>query len=483
MGPSFRFSEALSELDDKRIKKVKPLTPIHPPVPPAPTSTPTTAAAAAMPLLSPPNSDNDDDDDNNDNDSTSASSSDNDDDNPLTKHKLLFNRIAHARAVIPPQIIVEEYPLSISAAQTVLVGRQSTDAIVKGNDDRLLVIVGPCSVHDVHSALEYAARLKAYADQAADDLHIVMRVYFEKPRTTVGWKGLINDPDLNGSFNINKGLKLARGLLLEINNMGLPAGTEFLDSISPQFTADLISWGAIGARTTESQVHRELASGLSCAIGFKNGTDGSIGIAVDAIRSASSPHAFMGVTKQGISAIVQTEGNDSCHVILRGANKGPNYHPEDVSDVVKKLTAAKLIPKLMVDASHGNSEKKHENQMKVVDSVYSQLSGASGAENARAIMGVMIESNLVAGKQSIPAEGPVGLTYGQSVTDACIDWDTTVQALDKLRAGVQERRKTNPFGAGAAGNGMIISNPNSRRGSLKGINDDALEKLGKGVLA
>ncbi|KAE8219860.1 hypothetical protein CF319_g6520 [Tilletia indica] len=401
MGPSFRFSEALSELDDKRIKKVKPL--------------------------------------------------------------------------IPPQIIVEEYPLSISAAQTVLIGRVATDAIVKGSDDRLLVVVGPCSVHDAHAALEYARLLKAYADEAAEDLHIVMRVYFEKPRTTVGWKGLINDPDLNNSFNINKGLKLARGLLLEINNMGLPAGTEFLDSISPQFTADLISWGAIGARTTESQVHRELASGLSCAIGFKNGTDGSIGIAVDAIRSASSPHAFMGVTKQGISAIVQTEGNDTCHVILRGANKGPNYHPEDVAEVVKKLSAAKLAAKIMIDASHGNSEKKHENQIKVVDSVYEQLSGSAGAENARAIMGVMIESNLVEGKQSIPPEGPVGLTYGQSVTDACINWDTTVQALNKLRAGVQARRQTNPLGFSQA------SASSSRRGSLKGPNDDMLDILGKGV--
>ncbi|KAK0547925.1 hypothetical protein OC846_003557 [Tilletia horrida] len=407
IGPTFRFSEALSELDDKRIKKVKPL--------------------------------------------------------------------------IPPQIIVEEYPLSISAAQTVLVGRVTTDNIVKGTDDRLLVIVGPCSVHDVHSALEYAARLKAYADEAAEDLHIVMRVYFEKPRTTVGWKGLINDPDLNGSFNINKGLKLARGLLLEINNMGLPAGTEFLDSISPQFTADLISWGAIGARTTESQVHRELASGLSCAIGFKNGTDGSISIAVDAIRSASSPHAFMGVTKQGISAIVQTEGNDTCHVILRGANKGPNYHPDDVAEVIAKLSAAKLAPKIMIDASHGNSEKKHQNQMKVIDSIAEQLSGAAGADNARAIMGVMLESNLVEGKQSIPPEGPVGLTYGQSVTDACIDWDTTVVALNKLRAGVQERRKTNPLGgANPVVNG--VSAPNSRRGSIKGPNDDMLSVLGKGVI-
>ncbi|CAD6884804.1 unnamed protein product [Tilletia controversa] len=405
---SFRFTDALSELDDKRISKIKPL--------------------------------------------------------------------------IPPQILVEEYPLTIGAAQTVLGGRRATEDIIKGIDDRLVVIVGPCSVHDVRAALEYAAKLKAYADEAADDLHIIMRVYFEKPRTTVGWKGLINDPDLNNSFQINKGLKLARGLLLEINNMGLPAGTEFLDSISPQFTADLISWGAIGARTTESQVHRELASGLSCGIGFKNGTDGSISIAVDAIRSASSPHAFLSVTKQGIAAIVETEGNDSCHVILRGANKGPNYGPEDVASVVSKLQAAKLAPKIMIDASHGNSEKKHENQMRVVDSVAEQLGGSAGADNARAIMGVMIESNLVAGKQSIPPEGPVGLTYGQSVTDACIDWETTVAALDKLRSGVQARRATNPVvgnAASAAANGNGHSGYTSPGTPAKGFNDDVLATLGK----
>ncbi|KAK0557157.1 hypothetical protein OC846_000607 [Tilletia horrida] len=406
---SFRFTDALSELDDKRIMKIKPL--------------------------------------------------------------------------IPPQILVEEYPLTIGAAQTVLGGRKATEDIIKGIDDRLVVIVGPCSVHDVRAALEYAEKLKAYADTASADLHIVMRVYFEKPRTTVGWKGLINDPDLNGSFQINKGLKLARGLLLEINNMGLPAGTEFLDSISPQFTADLISWGAIGARTTESQVHRELASGLSCGIGFKNGTDGSISIAVDAIRSASSPHAFLSVTKQGIAAIVETEGNDSCHVILRGANKGPNYGPEDVASVISKLTAAKLAPKIMIDASHGNSEKKHENQMRVIDSVAEQLGGSAGADNARAIMGVMIESNLVAGKQSIPPEGPVGLTYGQSVTDACIDWQTTVAALDKLRAGVQARRTTNPVvgnASSAAANAAAVANGNSHGGLVtKGFNDDVLATLGK----
>ncbi|KAK0519673.1 hypothetical protein OC834_007304 [Tilletia horrida] len=520
---SFRFTDALSELDDKRIMKIKPCerrsTSPPPPPPPPPAEHPEAdspsgsgsgntsgtnsgasssnsssighadpsaslllppprklarrLSSSASSLSSPPTT-------------LAASSAFLPLPSPSLHHKYLSSSLT-ARAitaVIPPQILVEEYPLTIGAAQTVLAGRRATEDILKGIDDRLVVVVGPCSVHDVRAALEYAAKLKAYADKAADDLHIVMRVYFEKPRTTVGWKGLINDPDLNGSFQINKGLKLARGLLLEVNNMGLPAGTEFLDSISPQFTADLISWGAIGARTTESQVHRELASGLSCGIGFKNGTDGSISIAVDAIRSASSPHAFLSVTKQGIAAIVETEGNDSCHVILRGANKGPNYHPEDVASVVTKLQAAKLPAKIMIDASHGNSEKKHENQMKVIDSVAEQLGGSAGADNARAIMGVMIESNLVAGKQSIPAEGPVGLTYGQSVTDACIDWETTVVALDKLRAGVQARRTTNPVVGDAAANAAAAA-ANGSSGHLtpgtpaKGFNDDVLATLGK----
>ncbi|KDE05598.1 3-deoxy-7-phosphoheptulonate synthase [Microbotryum lychnidis-dioicae p1A1 Lamole] len=346
-------------------------------------------------------------------------------------------RIKSIRPLIPPQILMEDYPLTMKAAATVLEGRKGCEEIVAGHDDRLLVVVGPCSVHDIQAALEYAKLLKAYADEAAEDLFILMRVYFEKPRTTVGWKGLINDPQLNGSFQINKGLRLARGLLLEIAEMGLPAGCEFLDTISPQYTGDLVSWGAIGARTTESQVHRELASGLSVPIGFKNGTDGSLQIAIDAIGSAASSHSFLSVTKQGISAIVETDGNPSCHVILRGANSGPNFSADHVEKCAASLTKAKLAPRVMIDCSHGNSEKKHERQVIVADSIAEQLGNSRTASN---IIGVMIESHLVAGKQSIPAEGPVGLTYGQSVTDACIDWQTTVQVLDTLRKGVHQRR-------------------------------------------
>lgn len=345
-------------------------------------------------------------------------------------------RIKQIRPLIPPQILIEDYPLTVEAAATIAKGRQDAEAIVKAQDDRLIVVVGPCSVHDVNAGLEYARRLSAYAAKAKDDLHIVMRVYFEKPRTTVGWKGLINDPDLTGSFHINKGLRLARGFLLEVNNLGLPAGTEWLDPITPQYNADLVSWGAIGARTTESQVHRELASGLSMPIGFKNGTDGSIQVAVDAIKSSSSPHSFLSVTKQGISAIVETHGNDACHVILRGANSGPNYSPEHIARVSESLAKASLPQKIMVDCSHGNSEKKHENQMKVVASLKEQLAGQHGWN----IVGAMIESHINEGKQSIPAEGPAGLKYGQSITDACISWETTVQALEELRAGVRARR-------------------------------------------
>ncbi|PWN98729.1 putative 3-deoxy-D-arabino-heptulosonate 7-phosphate synthase isoenzyme [Tilletiopsis washingtonensis] len=391
-------------------------------------------------------------------------------------------RIRRIKPLLPPQLLVEEYPLTLGAAQTVVLARTAADAIVHGTDDRLLVIVGPCSVHDVRAGLEYARLLRAYADRASADLLIIMRVYFEKPRTTVGWKGLINDPNLDGSFAINKGLRLARGLLLELANMGLPAGTEFLDTISPQYTADLIAWGAIGARTTESQVHRELASGLSMPIGFKNGTDGSISVAVDAIKSSSSPHCFLSVTKQGLSAIVETEGNDACHVILRGANSGPNYSPEHVASTTAALRAAKLPERIMVDCSHGNSLKKHENQMKVVDSLQAQLS--DGTEASWAIVGAMIESNLVEGKQAIPDSGPSTLTYGQSVTDACINWATTEAALEKLRAGVRARREKAPrlgalpnraTAAAAPGPNDAFLAPKSKGG----FNDDVLLTLGK----
>jgi len=294
-------------------------------------------------------------------------------------------------------------------------------------------------VHDIKSALEYASLLRAYAaTDASDDLHILMRVYFEKPRTTVGWKGLINDPQLNGSFQINKGLRLARGFLVELASMGLPTAVEYLDVISPQYIADLVSWGAIGARTTESQIHRELASGLSSPVGFKNGTDGSVEIAVDAIRSAQGRHVFLSVTKQGLSAIVETTGNDSTHIILRGSNKGPNYAAQYVKEVARKLCKANLRPRVMIDCSHGNSEKKHERQIIVAEDVAKQLASPETAHN---ILGVMIESHLVEGKQSIPVEGPSFLKYGQSITDACISWQDTVKILDRLRQGVQDRRK------------------------------------------
>ncbi|KAN0060448.1 hypothetical protein ACQY0O_007778 [Thecaphora frezii] len=393
-------------------------------------------------------------------------------------------RIKSIKPLIPPQILNEDYPLSLQAAQTVASGRKATEEIVRQEDDRLLVVVGPCSIHDVRAGLEYAKKLAEYAKTAKADLHIVMRVYFEKPRTTVGWKGLINDPNLNGSYQINKGLRLARGFLLEVANLGLPAGTEFLDTISPQYTADLVSWGAIGARTTESQVHRELASGLSMPIGFKNGTDGSISIAVDAIKSASSEHVFLSVTKQGISAIVETNGNSACHVILRGANTGPNYSAEHVKEVSDKLAKGSLPQRIMIDCSHGNSEKKHENQMKVVDSIVEQL--GAGTEESCHIFGVMLESNLQQGKQSIPAEGPQALKYGQSITDACIDWPTTVEALDKLRKGVQTRRQNAPNAFRARMSRSSSSegvNDHFLKASTqeqnKGFNDSALDTLGR----
>ncbi|WFD00546.1 3-deoxy-7-phosphoheptulonate synthase [Malassezia yamatoensis] len=374
--------------------------------------------------------------------------------------------IQNIKPLIPPQILMEEYPLSVQAVETVLSGRRDVEAILKKQQDRLIVIVGPCSLHDVRAGLDYARRLKQYADQAKDDLHIIMRVYFEKPRTTVGWKGLINDPNLDGSYQINKGLRLARGFLLEVANLGIPAGTEFLDTISPQYTADLISWGAIGARTTESQVHRELTSGLSMPVGFKNGTDGSVSIAVDAIKSASSQHAFLSVTKQGISAIVETTGNDQCHVILRGSNQGPNYAPEEIQKVSETLKKGSIEPRIMVDCSHGNSEKKHQNQIKVVESISEQLS--KGDDNAWNLFGVMLESHLEEGKQSIPAGGPADLKYGQSITD--------VEALDKLRAGVRARRSNNASGAQVNGSYNQMFPPNH---GAPGYNDEALKTLGK----
>jgi 3-deoxy-7-phosphoheptulonate synthase len=318
-----------------------------------------------------------------------------------------------------------------TAAQVVHQARKEAEAILRGEDDRLLVVVGPCSIHDPSAAIEYGERLKGIAERYKDDLHIIMRVYFEKPRTTVGWKGLINDPHLDGSFDINRGLRFARELLLQLAEMGIPAGTEFLDAISPQYVADLIAWGAIGARTTESQVHRELTSGLSMPVGFKNGTGGSIQIALDAIGAAAQPHHFLSVTKQGVSAIVTTTGNKACHLILRGGKSGPNYSKEDIEAVTENLRKLELPEQVMIDCSHGNSNKDFRNQPKVAAELCEQM--ASGSQ---AIAAVMIESNLVEGNQKISDN----MTYGQSVTDACIDWQTTEEVLESFSKAVQARR-------------------------------------------
>jgi len=343
-------------------------------------------------------------------------------------------RIREMKELAPPSHTMREHPCTSEVSSIVYESRQAIHRILHGMDDRLVVVIGPCSIHDTVAALDYAKRLKAERDRFKGELEVVMRVYFEKPRTTVGWKGLINDPDMDGSFNINKGLKTARGLLLEINQMGLPAGCEFLDMITPQYIADLVSWGAIGARTTESQVHRELASGLSCPVGFKNGTDGNVKIAVDAMKSASAPHHFLSVTKGGHSAIVSTTGNEDCHVILRGG-KAPNYDAASVQAACAEMAKAGLAQRIMVDASHANSNKKPENQPAVCDEVAVQI--VQGDER---IFGLMVESNLVAGRQDI-VEGQT-LVYGQSVTDGCIDWQSSVGVLERLAESVRARRRT-----------------------------------------
>ena len=342
-------------------------------------------------------------------------------------------RIEGLRPLIPPAILMEELPVTDAASNTVVKGRGGADAIVKGADDRLLVVVGPCSIHDVDAALEYANRLKPLVDEFAEDLHIVMRVYFEKPRTTIGWKGLINDPLLDNSFEINTGLRTARRLLCDLADMGLPTGTEFLDTITPQYIADLISWGAIGARTAESQIHRELASGLSMPVGFKNGTDGNVKIAIDAIGAACNPHHFLSVTKHGISAIVTTRGNDACHLILRGSGAGPNFDATSIASASAALEKAGVNPRLMVDCSHGNSKKDHKNQPKVAASLAEQI-----ADGSHVITGVMIESHLVEGNQK--HEGNQNLVYGQSITDACISWEATVPVLEGFAKAVRSRR-------------------------------------------
>ncbi len=327
---------------------------------------------------------------------------------------------------------MREHPRTARITATVADARRSLQRILHGEDDRLAVVIGPCSIHDVDSALEYARRLMAQRTQWSESLEILMRVYFEKPRTTVGWKGLINDPDLDGSFQINRGLRLARGLLLDINRLGLPAGCEFLDMITPQYIGDVVAWGAIGARTTESQVHRELASGLSCPVGFKNGTDGNVRIAVDAVQAASHAHHFLAVTKQGRSAIATTAGNADCHIILRGGST-PNYDAQSVDAAWKTISAAGLSTRIMIDASHGNSGKRPENQPRVIESVAQQIE--AGDER---IGGIMIESHLVAGRQELIAGQP--LTYGQSITDGCIDWERSVPLLERLAEAVTRRR-------------------------------------------
>ena len=345
-------------------------------------------------------------------------------------------RIAGLNPLISPAVLAYYLPVSDQASELVAAARSQAEAILRGTDDRLLAVVGPCSIHDPEAAMDYAVRLKELSDRLADDLLVIMRVYFEKPRTTVGWKGLINDPHMDGSFDINHGLRVARKLLLDCANMGLAAGTEFLDTISPQFIADLIAWGAIGARTTESQVHRELASGLSMPVGFKNGTGGSIQIALDAIQSAAHPHHFLSVTKQGVSAIVSTTGNPSCHLILRGGKTGPNYEKSDIDAVVAMLRKQELPTRLMVDCSHGNSSKDFHRQPLVARDLAGQI--AAGSES---IAAVMVESNLVEGAQA-PNPDLAKLTRGQSVTDACIGWDDTVAVLENLATAVRARRKS-----------------------------------------
>ena len=330
-------------------------------------------------------------------------------------------RVKHIDELLPPIAHLYELPISEQASELVAQTRQQIANILHGNDHRLLVIIGPCSIHDTQAALEYAQRLLPLRQKYAKELLIVMRAYFEKPRTTVGWKGLINDPHLNGTHDINFGLRQARKLLLELGNMGMPASTEFLDMITPQYYADLISWGAIGARTTESQVHRELASGLSCPVGFKNGTDGSLKIAIDALGAAAHSHHFLSVTKTGHSAIVHTTGNRDCHVILRGGNGAPNYSSEHVKAAAEQLAQAGLPAKLMVDCSHANSRKDFKRQMEVAQDIATQIQ--NGEQN---IMGVMVESHLVEGRQNDP------IVYGQSITDACIGWEDTEKLLALL---------------------------------------------------
>jgi 3-deoxy-7-phosphoheptulonate synthase len=342
-------------------------------------------------------------------------------------------RIREIKELAPPAHLIREFPCGDAASRTVFDARNALHRILHAMDDRLVVVIGPCSIHDPKAAMEYARRLVELRSRLGADLEIVMRVYFEKPRTTVGWKGLINDPDLDGSFRINHGLRIARELLMTISEAGLPAGCEYLDMITPQYIADFVAWGAIGARTTESQVHRELASGLSCPVGFKNGTDGNVRIAAEAIRAAQQPHHFLSVTKGGHSAIVSTKGNEDCHIILRGGTR-PNFDAASVEAACQELARNNLAPRLMIDASHANSQKKAENQIGVVGDIAQQLEAGESR-----IIGVMVESHLVAGRQDLVPGRP--LTYGQSITDPCIGWDDSVKVLERLATAVRTRRQ------------------------------------------
>jgi 3-deoxy-7-phosphoheptulonate synthase len=343
-------------------------------------------------------------------------------------------RIERIVPLVPPEAFLEELPLTAEQEDAIIERRSAVAGILDRTDDRVLVIVGPCSVHDVDAALEYAKRLSASASELEDDLLVAMRVYFEKPRTTVGWKGLINDPHLDGSGDVNAGLYTARRLLREVLELGLPVGCEFLDPITPQYIADLVAWGAIGARTAESQIHRQLASGLSMPVGFKNGTDGNVKVAVDAVRAAGAQHAFAGVDITGTPAIQHTAGNPDSHVILRGGRGAPNYDSDSVADALAQIEAAGLPARLVVDASHDNSGKDHTRQPEVAAEIADEI-----ASGNKALVGVMMESFLVAGKQDLDPDGE--MVYGQSITDACMDWETTVLALDRLAAAVQKRRQ------------------------------------------
>ncbi|RDA91225.1 hypothetical protein CP533_3407, partial [Ophiocordyceps camponoti-saundersi (nom. inval.)] len=345
--------------------------------------------------------------------------------------------------LIPPALLTTEIPMPSEAVKTVLKGRRDAADIILGRSDRLLVVVGPCSIHDPDTALEYAGRLKQLSDRLSDDLCIIMRAYLEKPRTTVGWKGLINDPDMDSSFHINKGLRVSRKMFVDLTASGMPIASEMLDTISPQFLADCISVGAIGARTTESQLHRELASGLSFPVGFKNGTDGNLGVAIDAIGAAAAKHHFMGVTKQGLAAITRTKGNEHGFVILRGGTRGPNFDHDSVQAAKKSLSDKGQKLAIMIDCSHGIADN-HKNQPKVAKTIADQI-----REGEKAIVGVMIESNIHEGNQKMPPEGPAGLKPGVSITDACIDWDSTVTVLEDLAESVRVRRQIKTNGNGA----------------------------------